>query len=47
MLNTLSALGEPIIITGESSDPFPPGFVDLIEPVAVHDTFYSHVDLSG
>ena len=47
MLNTLSTPGEPLVISGESSDPFPPEFVDLIEPVGVHDTLYSDVNISG
>ena len=47
MLNTLSTPEEPLVISGESSDPFPPEFVDLIEPVGVHDTSYSDVNISG
>ena len=35
MLNTISLAGEPMQISGNIDDPFPPGFVDLIEPVAV------------
>ena len=35
MLNTISLAGEPMQISGDIDDPFPPGFVDLIEPVAV------------
>ena len=47
MLSSLSVPGEPLVITGESDDPFPPGFVNLIEPVDVNDTVNSTVDISG
>ena len=47
MLNSLSVPGEPLVVTGESDNPFPPGFVDLIEPVDVYDTVGSTVDITG
>ena len=35
MLKSLSQPGEPLVITGNTDNPFPPGFVNLIEPVCV------------
>ena len=47
MLSSLSVPAELLVITRESDDPFPPGFVNLIEPVDVNDTVNSTVDISG
>ena len=48
MLNLLSLPGEPLDITGDTDNPFPPGFVDLIEPVSVDlDSNVGFYNISG
>ena len=32
ILDTLSQPSEPLVLTGTAENPFPPGFVDLIDP---------------